>query len=161
MFTYAGPLEEGRYEGQLDFEGVGAVELDGLGAPGVSAQTFLRLSGNLDSGAQLGVNQIGGFQRLSGFERDAFAGSVAGVAGARVIADAPFVEELTGFSSFYGVSGEYGGAFAGWDDVDLTNGYLAASMFAGIRTRLGPLYIGGGAAEGGNRALYLGYGQRF
>lgn len=161
LFTYAGPFEEGRYEGQLQFEGLGAMTLGALGAPGVSAQTFLRLQGNLDSAAQQGFNQIGGFQRLSGFERDAFAGAVAGVAGARVIADAPVVERLTGFSSFYGVGGEYGGAFASWDDVDLENGFMAASLFAGIRTRVGPLFIGGGAAEGGNQAIYFGFGERF
>ena len=38
---------------------------------------------------------------------------------------------------------------------------LVASLFIGIDSPLGPLYLGGGTAEGGNQSVYIFLGQPF
>lgn len=163
VFLFAGPLiEEGEARGELRVDALGAYDLTEFGLERVSAQAFLKFTGDLNPDeSDIGFSAIGGFQRLSGFERDELLDNVAGVAGARVIADSGLVEQLTGFNAFWGGSVEYGGAFGSFEEVRFDDGYLAGSVFAGIRTRLGPFYLGAGAAEGGSRALYMGFGQRF
>ena len=154
-------------EGGEAFDGVfaGTVEIDALAALDTSFgsfQAFARGGGEVgDADVTLGFSRIGGFQRLSGVERDAFAGDVAGVVGVRAIASSDILEGVFGVSSFVGASGEFGGAFDGWSDVGQDGGFFAGSVFAGVKTRLGPFYVGLGHAEAGNNAFYLGFGERF
>ena len=69
---------------------------------------------------------------------------------------------LLGFPLYFGGSLEYGGVFPEVEDVASSRGYFAAgSLFAGLDTALGSLYLGYGHAEGGNDAVYLFLGRPF
>lgn len=161
FFAFGDPLLNGSFEGELRVEALAAVDVSGPDASAVSLQAFVRGEGDVNANDGQGFSAIGGFQRLTGFESNELINTVAGVAGVRVIADSTLLSELTGFNTFYGGGLEYGGAFGGFEDIDASQGYAAVSAFAGVRTRLGPLFIGAGAAEGGNDSIYLGFGERF
>ena len=155
-------------EGEPAFSGdfAGTVRVDALAAYplpfGGAVHAFVRGGGELgESDERIGFNPVGGFQRLSGFERDAFTGDIAGVVGLRGVTRSSLIEGLSGLDGFAGASIEYGGFWDDWSEVGQDNGYLAGSVFAGVNTRLGPLYLGFGYAETGSSALYLGFGERF
>lgn len=103
----------------------------------------------------------GGFLNLSGFQRDELSGRHTGLA--RSI----FFRELRrnplrGFlraTVYVGGSLELGGAWQDSDDISFDNSIFAGSLFVGIDTFIGPVYIAGGLAEGGHSALYLFLGR--
>ena len=65
------------------------------------------------------------------------------------------------FSPVYaGVSLEYGNVFQNSDEIQIDNGLLAGSLWLGLDTPIGPVYLASGWAEGGNNAFYLSLGQR-
>ena len=66
-----------------------------------------------------------------------------------------------GLPVYVGGSLEFGNVFERRGDIGLGTGLWAASLFIGIDTPLGPIYIGYGAAEGGNNSAYLFLGQTF
>ena len=155
-------------EGEPAFSGefAGTLQIDALAAYplpfGSAVHAFVRGGGELgQSDERIGFNPVGGFQRLSGFERDAFTGDIAGVVGLRGITQSSLIEGLSGLEGFAGASIEYGGFWDQWSEVGQDNGFLAGSVFAGVNTRLGPLYLGFGYAETGSNAIYLGFGERF
>ena len=103
---------------------------------------------------------IGGFQRLSGLAEGELLGNVAALAGLRYYRRFGF-ESPFGSEAFAGVSLEYGGAFADWEDVGGDGSFVAGALFAGVQTPLGPLMLGFGAAEQGQYATTLSLGFRF
>jgi NTE family protein len=64
-------------------------------------------------------------------------------------------------SLYFGASLEVGNAWQNSNDVSLSNSLLAGSLFVGADTFIGPVYLAGGLAEGGNTALYLFVGRPF
>jgi len=103
----------------------------------------------------------GGFLNLSGFQRDELSGRHTGVARTiyfRQLRSNP----LRGFLNakiYLGGSLELGGAWQDSDDISFSNSIFAGSLFVGLDTFIGPVYIAGGLAEGGNSALYLFVGR--
>ncbi len=65
------------------------------------------------------------------------------------------------FNTFAGGSLEAGGAWNEYGDITLDSLIPAGSLFLGVDTPLGPLYMGAGYAEGGNTSLYLSLGKLF
>jgi NTE family protein len=129
-----------------------------------------RLLGALDVQTQLndvaGVQNLlstGGLFRLSGFQRDELSGRHTAVGRAiyyRQIRSNP-LRGLLDAALYVGGSVEVGNAWEDSSDVSLGNSLLAGSLFVGADTFIGPVYLAGGLAEGGNSALYLFVGRPF
>ena len=64
---------------------------------------------------------------------------------------------------YVGMSLEYGNAYEERDDITLDpdEAILAASVFLGMDTILGPVYLSYGHAEAGNDSVYLFLGRLF
>ena len=103
----------------------------------------------------------GGLFNLSGYQRDSLSGRHTGVARTvyyRQIRSNP----LRGFldaTMYLGGSLELGNAWPTSDDISLSNSLLAGSVFMGLDTFIGPVYLAGGLAEGGESAIYLFIGR--
>ncbi len=128
------------------------------------------LIGSFDVQAQVkqapGVQNLlltGGFLNLSGFPRDSLSGRYTGVA-RLVYYERIGIQLLRGLLDtplFVGASLELGNAWQDSSDISFSNSLLAGSIFAGLDTIIGPVYLAGGLAEGGNSALYLFVGRPF
>ncbi|MGH8470127.1 MAG: hypothetical protein ACREVY_14460 [Gammaproteobacteria bacterium] len=102
----------------------------------------------------------GGFFNLSGFVQDELSGQHELVlAGAyyRRLGNIQWLPAYAGFSL------EYGNVFEDRDDISLSpdDALLAGSVFLGVDTVLGPLYLGYGHAEQGNDSVYVFLGRLF
>jgi NTE family protein len=97
----------------------------------------------------------GGFLNLSGFENNALSGeafALAEIIYYRRINDSALLPV------FVGGSLEYGDAT---NNLNLTNMRGAGSLFLGVDSFIGPLYLGAGTAEGGHSSAYLILGRPF
>ena len=103
----------------------------------------------------------GGFLNLSGLERRQITGRYSGL-GELVyyyrVDDATVVLTLP---TYVGGSLEIGGAWYDRSDITFDSLIPAGSLFVGLDTFLGPFYLAGGMAEGGNYALYLSLGAAY
>ena len=158
------------YDHQLEVLGADApsqsAELGGIVARSSGPHTLLA-SGELglDLGGSPGVEELfslGGMFNLSGFARDEVSGNN------KVFGNLSYyyrLSDLAGFDFgvplYAGASLEYGGVYEDLDDFGARHNFVASALFAGADTPLGPLYLGYGMAEGGNRSLYLFLGQNF
>jgi NTE family protein len=99
--------------------------------------------------------RAGGFLRLSGFESNELSGqelALGRVVFYRRMNDIAFLPVYLGGSAEYGAVG---------DDIRVSDGRAAGSLFLGVDSFFGPLYLGAGLAEGGNASGYMFLGQRF
>ena len=124
-----------------------------------TVSVFGSLQGEVDA-AGFSPSFLGGFQRLSGYNRLAIADNVAALSGIRyyrrINLEVPFAEV-----AFAGGSLELGGVFNDWGEIGWPGAEVHGSVFAGFVTPLGPLIFAGGFGEGGETALHLTLGQRF
>ncbi|MEM7276956.1 MAG: patatin-like phospholipase family protein [Pseudomonadota bacterium] len=105
----------------------------------------------------------GGFLNLSGFESDQLEGRHL------AIARAVFYRRLRGnalnnvFDAplYFGSSIEYGNVWNSRDDVSFSSARFAGSLFVGVNSIFGPVFVGVGVAENGNDAVYLSIGRPF
>jgi NTE family protein len=130
-------------------------------------QTFiagLTLQSQLDAvpGAQ-NLVLTGGLFNLSGYQSDELSGRHAAVG--RAIYYRKFRSNpLRGFldaTLYFGGSLELGNAWQDSSEISFSNTITAGSLFFGADTFIGPVYLAGGLAEGGNSALYLFVGRPF
>jgi NTE family protein len=106
--------------------------------------------------------RVGGFLRLSGLDRDQLSGRYAGVGrivGYRKIAT-PGILSFT-YPLYIGASLEYGGAWMSGSDISWSSGLAAGSVFLGLDSPIGPIYLAYGLSEGGRDAAYFFIGQIF
>ncbi|MCX8083032.1 MAG: patatin-like phospholipase family protein [bacterium] len=101
---------------------------------------------------------LGGFQRMSGFDHYELSGNNTLLLRLSYIRD---FEKLLPFNIsgyFIGASLEAGNAWDDLDDISLEKTRLSGSIFTGIKTLLGPVYIGYGirSLEKGIFYFYLG-----
>ncbi|MEX0975532.1 MAG: patatin-like phospholipase family protein [Woeseia sp.] len=99
---------------------------------------------------------LGGFLRLSGLETGEISGPHAGLA--RLVYYRRSGE--TGGGAFdvplyLGASVEAGNAWQSRSDISVDSLLMNGSLFAGLDTWFGPLYLAAGFAEGGSRSFYL------
>jgi NTE family protein len=99
---------------------------------------------------------LGGFLRLSGLEPGEISGPHAGLA--RLVYYRRSGE--TGGGAFdvplyFGASLEGGNAWQSRSDISVDSLVMNGSLFAGLDTWFGPLYLAAGFAEGGSRSFYL------
>ncbi len=108
------------------------------------------------------LNRLGGFQKLSGYQKNEFAGQHAGLLGLAVYR--PMFDDY--FEQFQhpvyvGGSLEAGNVWQNKFDIKLANLLYSASVFIGTDTPLGPMYLGFGQAEEGRSSMYFSLGHLF
>ncbi|RTL55561.1 MAG: patatin [Rhodocyclaceae bacterium] len=102
--------------------------------------------------------RLGGFQRLSGYRNEQIDGNFLALGKAsyryRLAELTPFGRAL-----YVGASAEVGNAWENRNDMSWHSLRKAGSVFLAADTPLGPAYVAFGAAEGGQRAVYLFLGR--
>ena len=102
---------------------------------------------------------LGGFLRLSGLARGEIAGPHAGFARMVYYRRAGNTGGgLFDIPLYLGVSLEAGNVWQDRDEISSSSLLMNGSVFAGLDTYFGPLYIGAGFAEGGRSNFYLALG---
>ena len=104
--------------------------------------------------------RTGGFTELSGFTQDQLSGQQV------LLLRSGYYRRLGNIKwlpAYAGVSLEYGNVYEDRDDISLApdEALLAGSVFVGLDTVLGPVYLAYGHAEQGNDSIYLYLGRVF
>jgi NTE family protein len=106
--------------------------------------------------------RLGGFLTLSGLPRDTLRGPNYGIARAiyyRQVGRGG--EGMFDMPMYVGMSLEAGNVWGGRGDVDLSSLRTDASLFIGLDSLLGPVYLSFGYDSGGNTAIFLSLGRGF
>jgi NTE family protein len=106
--------------------------------------------------------QLGGPFKLSGLSYNSLSGTQA------LFSRLIYFYELTRLNPIFldlpiysGFTFEYGDVFQKFRDIDLTTMRSGGNVFLGADTFLGPVYLGAGLTEGGDRAVFLSIGDLF
>jgi NTE family protein len=105
---------------------------------------------------------LGGFLNLSGLAPESIAGPHFGIA--RAIYYRQIGREGPGFlnvPTYAGLSFEVGNVWAERTDASWSSALKDASLFLGLDTLVGPLYLAAGFDDGGETAFYLFMGRPF
>jgi NTE family protein len=102
--------------------------------------------------------EIGGFRDLSGLNSDELSGQHVTRLGASVYRE---IGDLALFQVYVGANIEVGNAWASRDDIDLGRSIWGGSLWAGVDTPLGPVFLAWGSREGGEDAFYVYLGRLF
>jgi NTE family protein len=101
---------------------------------------------------------LGGFRDLSGLHADELTGQHVARLGAsyyRRVADSAL------FPAFVGFSAEVGNVWSSRSQISAKSAIWGGSIWVGVDTPAGPVFLGYGSAEGGDDALYLSLGRLF
>jgi NTE family protein len=101
---------------------------------------------------------LGGFRDLSGLHADELTGQHVARLGASYYRR---VGDLALFPAFVGFSAEVGNTWARRSDISGGSAIWGGSIWAGVDTPAGPVFLAYGSAEGGDDALYLFLGRLF
>jgi NTE family protein len=102
--------------------------------------------------------QLGGLFNLSGYQEDELTGQHMGLLMLR------YMHRIGDFNlmpTYIGASLEYGNVWQNEDDIDFANLIAAGSLFVGVDSFLGPIYLGYGQAEGNINSFYFYLGKVF
>ena len=102
--------------------------------------------------------QMGGFLDLSGLSHDQLTGPYAARIGTSYYRR---IGDLALFPAFAGVSLEFGNVWQSRSEISAKSAILGGSLWAGVQTPVGPVYVGYGHAEGGVSAFYVYLGRVF
>jgi NTE family protein len=102
---------------------------------------------------------LGGFLNLSGLARGAISGPHAGVVRLTYYRRSGDTGSLVEMPLYFGGSIEAGNAWQSRSEISTGALLVHGSLFAGLDTYLGPLFIGAGVGEGGESSFYLFLGQ--
>jgi NTE family protein len=102
--------------------------------------------------------RTGGFLELSGLPQDSLSGEHTALVQAIYYRRAPLIPY---FQWYVGSSLELGNAWESRDDISVSSAILNGSVFLGLETPLGPLYLGYGLAEGGRSSAFFYLGKTF
>jgi NTE family protein len=137
-----------------DFE---VVDVAGYGVETIEGQSIaLFTSLQFETGGQTQPSEafaVGGLFRVSGLGPVAMGGPEGGVASLITY------RRLAGV--YLGGSVEAGGVWDGWDTINSHEVIFGGSVFSGLETPLGPIYLAYGWAENGEKSAYLIVGQIF
>jgi NTE family protein len=106
--------------------------------------------------------ELGGFLNLSGLKQDSLLGPNYGIA--RVLFYRQIGRGGPGFLDvpvYIGTSFEVGNVWQQRGDISWGSAHKDASLFLGLDTLIGPVYIGSGVGDGGTRNFYLFLGRTF
>jgi NTE family protein len=105
---------------------------------------------------------LGGFNNLSGLKQDSLIGPNYGIA--RVLFYRQIGRGGPGFldvPAYLGTSFEVGNVWQRRGDASFGSAHKDASLFFGLDTLIGPVYIGTGFGDGGTHNFYLFLGRTF
>ncbi|MGE6134082.1 patatin-like phospholipase family protein [Aeromonas salmonicida] len=108
------------------------------------------------------VQDLGGLFRMSGFQRYQLSGRYSLFGGLRYIyrvVDNDFGALRAPL--YLGGSLEQGGVWDKGEDISIESSFTGGSVYVGIESFLGPIFLGYGMAEGGNNMFYLQLGTTF
>ncbi len=144
------------------------VQLDWTGAATWRNNTF---TANAFLGRSIGDAELpffdsftlGGFQKLSGYDRGRFRAleTAFGSLGYRRVIPPPFGLELGGILDrmYAGASLEAGRIRQSVDPLTPDGTYYSGSLYIGADTVIGPMFLGFGQGAGSNRAVWLAIGR--
>jgi NTE family protein len=143
------------------------VIVDGLIARSAGRNTatvWLSAGSNLDavSNDPRNLFSLGGFLNLSGLRADSITGPHFAIARAmyyRKIGKGG--EGFLNVPTYVGLALEAGNVWNQRGDISVDSARSHASLFLGLDTLFGPVYLGGGVGEGGDNAFYLFLGRTF
>jgi NTE family protein len=102
--------------------------------------------------------RLGGFTRLSGLEQNELRGQHAALFSGALYGR---IGDFALMSLYGGLTIEYGNVFQERSDIELDDGIASGSMFLGLDTILGPVYVAYGLSEGGRGNFYFILGRSF
>jgi NTE family protein len=102
---------------------------------------------------------LGGFLNLSGYSERSLYGNQTALARAVLYRRTGRMDAIFSTPVYIGASLEAGNTWHDKSDVRLDSLIYAGSMFLGIQTPLGPLFLGYGYAQGGHNSIYLTFGS--
>ena len=102
--------------------------------------------------------RLGGFLNLSGLNPDELSGQHTGIA---TLAYYRRIGDSTLLPTYIGGSAELGNAWQDRSDISFDSSIFAGSVFVGVDSILGPIYLAVGMAEHGQTALYFYVGRTF
>ncbi|WP_430391218.1 patatin-like phospholipase family protein [Dyella sp. 20L07] len=102
---------------------------------------------------------LGGFLNMSGYAERSLYGNQSALARAVLYRRTGRLDALFSTPIYIGASLEAGNTWHDKSQVDLGSLMYAGSMFLGIQTPLGPLFLGYGYGEGGHSSVYLTFGS--
>ncbi len=118
---------------------------------GLDFQTTLSFDGAVQD-----LFRLGGFQRLSGYERGAISGPHAAVA--KLLLYRRIGESAGGLFDapvYVGASLEAGNVWANRNDMSFGSAELHGSLFLGMDSYIGPMFLAAGVGQGGLTNFYL------
>lgn len=133
-----------------------------LGVTQVFGQSLvLRMTGQFEVSGQVGfvdMAQVGGLFELSGYGNTELVGPESGVVSLITYRQISNASGRLAFPAYIGASAEAGGVWQ-WSQLSEDDVTVAGSVFIGIDSPLGPIFVAYGAAEGGHRAAYFTIGR--
>jgi len=102
---------------------------------------------------------LGGFLNLSGYGERSLYGTQSALGRAVLYRRTGNLDALFSTPIFIGMSLEAGNTWRNKNDVRLDSLIYAGSIFAGVQSPLGPVFLGVGHAAGGHTAVYLTFGS--
>jgi NTE family protein len=122
-----------------------------------SLQLGLNYASTLDAGTALqDYFPLGGFLRMSGLERGEISGPHAALT--KLVYYRRVGESAGGLLDvpvYLGASLEAGNVWQSRSDISFDSMHINGSVFAGLDTYIGPIYLAAGFAEGGGTNFYL------
>jgi NTE family protein len=135
---------------------------DIFGAKSFKRNTFLlgaRYDTTFDGEAPLQNRfRLGGLFELPGFSQGELNGQHAALARLGYLRA---IKPVMVMPAYVGATLQYGNVFDASEDINFENGLIAASIFIGLDSKLGPLYFGYGYAQTGDNSLYFQLGKQF
>lgn len=102
---------------------------------------------------------LGGFLNLSGYAERALYGNQSALFRAVVYRRTGAMDAIFSTPFYVGGSLEAGNTWHNKDNVRLDSLIYAGSIFVGLQSPLGPVFLGYGYADGGHSAIYLTFGS--
>ncbi len=121
----------------------------------------LRLGGQFEVAGRVDyvdLAMIGGLFELSGYGNTELVGSESGLASLITYRKLGDASGRLAFPVYVGASAELGGVWR-WSNLAEEDVIVAGSLFVGVDSPLGPIFVAYGAAEGGHHAAYFTVGQ--
>ena len=133
--------------------------LDSSALDDVGVRSSIDVRATVDGTAPIqSLNRLGGFLQLSGFDEGRLTGQQAGLA--RLVYMRR-INDIQQFKAYAGASLESGNVWQKKGDIGFSGNVLAGSLFAGVDTPIGPLYLAWGHNDTGTSAVYLYLGPLF
>ncbi len=123
-----------------------------------SLEGGITLEGDGGQGSEF---QLGGFRRLSGLSPRELVGNHYALAVIQPYYQLSSRSGVLGMASYIGASLEYGGFWQDSGNFSTSAFLLGGSAYLGLDTLLGPVFIGIGIAEGGERTAFVFIGPTF